>query len=257
MPTEDADRDVQLVGILENRRARDEAGEYGAGIGFGNQDLEQEAAGDGGDQHDDERLEQPKALVLHVEDDEHVERRDRDPPRERNAEQEVQGDRRADHFGEVARGDRDLADHPQEKRHRPRVVVTARLGQVATGHDAELGRKALQQNRHQVGQQNDGEECVPEARAPREIGGPVAGIHVADGDEIPGPCKGERFLPPGTRLDRDGAIDFRQARREPRVTPAGVEDAIRHRQAGRGAAARAPGPRPASCRRPCARSWDH
>ena len=31
---------------------------------------------------------------------------------ERNVEQQIERDRRSDHLGEIARGDRDLAEHP-------------------------------------------------------------------------------------------------------------------------------------------------
>ena len=40
-------------------------------------------------------------------------------------------------IGEVARRNRDLAQHPERQRHRPRVVIAAGLGQVATAHDSE------------------------------------------------------------------------------------------------------------------------
>jgi len=69
---------------------------------------------------------------------------DRDTPGQRNAEQEIQGDRRADDFREVTGRDSDFADHPEEERHRLRVVIAARLCEVAAGHDAELRREALQ-----------------------------------------------------------------------------------------------------------------
>ena len=52
--------------------------------------------------------------------------------------EEVQRDGRADHFREVAGGDREFAEDPQAERHRPGIVVAAGLGQVASGRDAEL-----------------------------------------------------------------------------------------------------------------------
>src|SRR6185436_15412015 len=100
------------------------------------------------------------------------------------------------------------------------------------------------------------EQRVAEPRAAREIGGPVTRVHVADGDEISGPCKRERLFPPAALPDGDGAVDFGEARRQPGVTPAGVDDAIRHRWLYRTEAVPAPGPRRASCRRPGARSLD-
>jgi hypothetical protein len=42
-------------------------------------------------------------------------------------------------------------------------VVAAGLREIAAGDDAQLGREALEQDRHQVRQQNDAEQRVPEA----------------------------------------------------------------------------------------------
>ena len=41
----------------------------------------------------------------------------------------------------------------------------------------------MEEDRHQVGEHDDEEEGVAVFGAAGEVGGPVAGIHVADGDE--------------------------------------------------------------------------
>ena len=130
-------------------------------------------------------------------------------------EQQVQRDRRADDLGQVARGDGDLAEDPERDGDRLRVVVAARLREIAAGDDAELRREALEEHRHDVREQHDAEQRVAEARSAGEIGGPVAGVHVADRDEIPGSGEGEE-LPeeaPARRSGRCGRPPAGSARR--------------------------------------------
>ena len=63
---------------------------------------------------DDERFDVAEAAVLQEEDDEHVERGEADAPDEREAEEQVEGDGGAEDFGEVAGGDGDLAEDPED-----------------------------------------------------------------------------------------------------------------------------------------------
>ena len=62
---------------------------------------------------DDEGLDPAEAEVLQIEDEEHVERGDEHAELERNAEQQIEPDRGADHLGEVGGADGDLGQHPQ------------------------------------------------------------------------------------------------------------------------------------------------
>ena len=124
-----------------------------------------------------------------------VERRQRDAPGERQAEQKIERNGGADHFRQIAGRDCNLAQHPQHDRRRPRVAVAAGLRQVASAGDAEPRRQRLQQDRHQIRQHDDAEERVAEASAACEVGRPIARIHVADGHEITGPRKGEELAP--------------------------------------------------------------
>ena len=118
---------------------------------------------------------------------------------ERNAEQQIEPDRGADHLGEVGGADRDLGQHPQRPRHRAREGVAAGLRQIAAGADAEPRAQRLQQDRHQVGQQRDGQQRVAELRAARERGRPVARVHVADGDQVARAEKGDAASATSTR----------------------------------------------------------
>ena len=81
---------------------------------------------------------------------------------------------------------------------RRRVGLAAGLGEVALGGDAEFEREALEEDRHQVGEHDDEEQGVAVAGAAGEVGGPVAGVHVADGDEEAGAGEAEDAAPEGT-----------------------------------------------------------
>ena len=136
-------------------------------------------------------------------------------------EQQIERDRRPDDFGEIAGGDRDLAQHPQKNRDRARVVIAAGLREIAAGDDAELRGEPLQQNRHQIGEQDHAEQRVAEPRAAGEIGGPVARVHVADRDQVARTGEGQQLAPEaGVCRDGDGAVDFGQAVRGRRQAPA-------------------------------------
>src|SRR4029079_2497085 len=64
------------------------------------------------------------------------------------------------------------------------------------------------------------EQRVAESRAAGDVAGPVARIHVADGDEVPRPGEGEQLSPEARRHGhRDGAVDLRQAEGAALVPP--------------------------------------
>jgi len=81
----------------------------------------------------------------------------------------------------------------------------------------------LQKDRHEAGDDDDREKGVVELRATSQIGCPVAGIHVANGDQIPRAGKGKEFTeksqPTGAGgWDGDRAKGFLQ-RWSPELTP--------------------------------------
>jgi hypothetical protein len=145
--------------------------------------------------------------VLEEQDDEDVEGGDEAPPQEGDPEEEVQRDGGADDLGEVGRGDGELGQHPQPPHDRLRVLVAAGLGEVAVRGDPQLQGEVLEQHRHEVGDEDDGEEGVAVPGAGGEVGRPVPGVHVADGYEEAGAGVGEE-LPPdrGPLGDRDGGV---------------------------------------------------
>ena len=85
----------------------------------------------------------------------------------------------------------------------------------------EAGGERLQQDRHQVRQHDHAEQRVAVARAAGEVGGPVAGVHVADRDEVARSGEGEELSPEaGAGGDGDGAMDLGQAQRAGGESPA-------------------------------------
>ena len=81
----------------------------------------------------------------------------------------------------------------EQSRHPQTAEVRRRIAQLrrTAGHDAEARGQRLEQHRHEVAHQQHPHELVAEARAAGEIGGPVAGVHVADTHQVGGPCESE------------------------------------------------------------------
>jgi hypothetical protein len=100
-------------------------------------------------------------------------------------------------------------------------VIAAGLRQVAATGDAESRGQRLQQDRHHVRHEDHAEQRVTVAGAAGEVGRPVAGIHVADGDEVARPGKGEELSPePGIGGNGNGAVYLAQAQFAARQPPA-------------------------------------
>ena len=87
---------------------------------------------------------------------------------------------------------------------------------------AELEGKRLEQNGHQVGEQNDTEQGVAESRTTGEIGGPVARVHVSHCHHVPRTGKGQRLMPERDSLRHmDRMVGLGQARKRARIAPRG------------------------------------
>ena len=165
-------------------------------------------------QRHDEGFQEAEATVHQEQHQERIDGRDEGADHQRNAEQKLQRDGRADHLGEVAGNDRQLAGEVEDEIDRRRIGIAAGLGEVAAGDDAKAGGQRLQQDRHQVGQQDDRQQRVAEARAAGDVGRPVARIHVADRDQVARSGKGEQLQEPGAAArDSDAGVDLGQARR--------------------------------------------
>ncbi len=110
-------------------------------------------------------------------------------------EQQRKTDGAAEEFGEVGRHRRDLADDPQRPDYRLGKMLPAHFGQIAPGHDAELGRQRLIQHGDDIGGEHDPEQRIVVFRAGLNIGREIAGIHIGDRGDHRGACKQERAVP--------------------------------------------------------------
>ncbi len=147
---DDADRNEEHLLVAEKLRGRDEAERDAAEARPGENQLRGEASADRENEHGHERFDIAEAFVLQKEHDHHIEHGDDAAPHQRDAEEKLERDGRADDFREVASGDRSFAEHPEADDGRLRIVIAAGLREVASGGDAQLHAKVLEQDRHQV-----------------------------------------------------------------------------------------------------------
>ena len=90
-------------------------------------------------------------------------------------------------------------------------MIAAGLREIAAGNDSEFDAETLQEHGHQVGKKNYGEQRVVIFRASGQVGCPVAGIHVADGNQKAGTGKRQQFPQPSRGMrHRHGAVHFGQ-----------------------------------------------
>ena len=160
---EDADGVVEGVPV---RQGREEPARDPRKIRPGEEDLQQEAHPDGRHQHQDERLHLPDAGLVEEQDEEGVQRGDQHPVHQREAEEQLQPDRRPEHLGEVARTDRNLANLPDLAGQR----LTEHLGEPRLQRRGALDRAALEWRPCRVPSPPLLELCQPRPRAPMRLG---------------------------------------------------------------------------------------
>ena len=158
-------------------------------------DLNAKAHGNDPQQHDDERLEPAEAFGLQPQDQEYVQRRDDDADFQRNAEQQVQADGGADHFGNVGGDDGKLCQEPKRDADPARIGIAAGLRQITPRSDGKPGAKRLQYDGHDVGHQRDEQQRIAKGRPAGQAGGPVARVHIAHRNHVARPDKGEKLAP--------------------------------------------------------------
>jgi hypothetical protein len=183
---EDADGDVERLRVRHDRGRRKEkaAGDPGH-LRPAREDLEAEARRDHRDQADDERVDVAEAAGLQVQHEQDVERGQAHAPDQGDPEQQLQGQGRAD---DSARSQAAMA--------------------------------SLHEHRHQVRQQDDGERLVSVRGAGGEVGGPVAGVHVANGHQKAGAGEGRGLAnDPGGLGHSQCPIHLRQRRNARLVAP--------------------------------------
>src|SRR5262245_12146954 len=182
--TEDAHRQVEHFGVAHDLRGRGKATDQRSQLGVGQRDLDGKAGRDDAEQGDDEGFEETKAELLQVKNEKDVEGGEEHANLNGNVKQQIEADGRADHFGDVCGDNGNFGSDPERIGGPRRIGVAARLRQVAPGGNRQARTQRLQQDRHDVGNQRDDEERVAELGTAGQRGCPVAGIHVADGNQI-------------------------------------------------------------------------
>jgi hypothetical protein len=100
-------------------------------------------------------------------------------------------------------------------------MVAAGLREIAARGNAEFCGQGLQEHRHEVTEENDAEKGVAELGAATNIGGPVAGIHIANGHKVARASESQAFAEPGgVRSDQDGSMRFEKRGQAQSVAPA-------------------------------------
>ena len=177
------------------------------------QKFDQVAPADNPNQRHHHRFQIAEAFVLEIENGQHVKRRQADSQQQGNVKKQVEGDGGANDFRQVACGDGDFAEHPENDARAPRIAGLAGLRQVHLRGDPQARRQRLNQNRNEVGNHQYGNELIGETRSAGDVRGPIAGVHVTDRHEKTRPGKGQDLSPKtGPGRDNDTAVHFRQGR---------------------------------------------
>ena len=215
-------------------------------MGFGEEQLGHKTGADGGDQRDDQGFHRAEPAVLQQQNNHHIEHRDDAAPDQGDPEEELEGDGGADHLGEVAGRNGQLAEHPQAHAHGFGMPFPAGLGQVAPGGHPQFDAQMLEQDGDQVGDEDHRQERITEPRPAAEVRRPVARVHVPHRDQEARAGEREQLSPgrdaPG---DGHGAEDlgkgpgaFGRRGVVPGVWRRGVPRESRHRKPGRSRRAR-------------------
>jgi hypothetical protein len=178
--TEDAGGQQHAVGALEPRH---QAGHCRSRIGVGREQVRRERQDDHTESHRDGDLEGAESARPQREHGEREGADDEPAGQQWDAEEQVQGDRAADHLGQVGGHGDQLGLHPHHPVHRPGQPLPAQLGQAAPGGQTQLRGECLHQHRHQVGHDHDPDQQVAVAGAGGGVGGEVARVDVRHGGD--------------------------------------------------------------------------
>ena len=90
-------------------------------------------------------------------------------------------------------------------------MIAACLCEVAPRGDTELDAQVLEQDRHQIGDHDDGQQRIAKPGATGQIRGPIARVHVSHCDQKSGAGECRQFPPERRRARDDNAsVDFRE-----------------------------------------------
>ena len=195
---DDADGHVQACPVVAKVRARPARRPISRKLGLRlrqDENLDEVADGDGRHQQQHDRLDGPHAEALQRQQQQHVKSGDDDRPQQRDVEEQVEGHRAAQHFGQVAGADGHFAEQPVGPARPGGIPVAAALRQVFAGDHPQPGGDDLHEDGHQAGQRHHPEQAVLELRAGLQVGAPVARVHVADADQDRRADEGPPLLP--------------------------------------------------------------
>ena len=105
------------------------------------ENLDEVADRDRHDQHQHDRLDRPHSEALQGQQQQHVQAGNDDGPEQRNVEQQIERDRAAEHFRQVAGADRQFAQQPVRPARPLRVPIAAALGQIFARSPRPAARK--------------------------------------------------------------------------------------------------------------------
>ncbi len=193
--TKDADGEIERLLAGEGTDRRHQPPADRAPVSAKEGEFGREAEDNRRDQGEDDRLELAEALPLETKNDEGVEDGEEDADAQRDAEQQLEGEPAAQHFGQVASDDGDLRQEPHAPAGERAEILPGQPGEILAGGDAEARGEALQDDGGEARQHHHEEQLIAVFRAGLDIGRPVAGVHVADGDEQARTGKTEDLLP--------------------------------------------------------------
>ena len=190
-----ADADVKHFLICDDAWIGNKPQEDAGRAGLGKDQFSGKTTSDGGDKSDHNSLDIAKAFCLQIQHQEHIGRSNDATPHQRNSEEKLQPDGRADNLRQIASSDGELAKNPEKPDGRCRVVIATGLGKVAARGHPEFDAQMLEQDGHQIGDHDDSQKRVTKPGPSSQIGGPVARIHVADRHEEPRAGESRQFAP--------------------------------------------------------------
>jgi hypothetical protein len=158
-----------------------EPGEGCPRIGRADEQPGQEADGEDAEQEHDDEFEGPLLLPGLHREQEHRHRADYHGTQgEGEAEQQVQRERPTHHLGEVGGGGHDFGLQPEGAAPERPEPLAQDLRQALAGDDPELGGLVLDQDGHDVGDDEDPHQQVTVPRAGGQVGGHVSRVHVGN-----------------------------------------------------------------------------
>ena len=187
---DDAERQIEHGRVRHDLGGGREAADHLPPLRIGQRDLHEETGEDHPQQRDDEGLDVAEAEALQPEDQEHVERGDQHAQFQRDAEEQVEADRRPHHLGDIGGDDRYFGEQPEHEGDGTRIGIAAGLRQVTAGADRKARTQGLQDDGHDVRHQRHRQQRIAELGPTRDGRRPVARIHVADGHQIAGADEG-------------------------------------------------------------------